>query len=195
MPTPHPEANMPDVLVALHPADSEAIVAHLLRLSPDDRSMRFAAGLVTDETIRRYVAGIPFARDALFGVVDDCGVLVALAHGCVYSVQGRGRVEAAFSVDADWRRHGLATRLMAALERFAMATGAEALVAMCVVRNLPMRRIFERAGMTLSREEVELVARLTLEPCTTLAGPVLSGRSGKRIPPRDGQPAVASGLA
>jgi GNAT superfamily N-acetyltransferase len=71
----------------------------------------------------------------------------------VYAVQGRGRVEAAFSVDADRRRHGLATRLMAALERFAMATGAEALVGMCVVRNLPMRRMFEQAGMDMTRED------------------------------------------
>jgi len=92
---------MSNALVALHPADSEAIVAHLLRLSPDDRSMRFAAGLVADETIRRYVAGIPFERDAVFGVVDDCGVLVALAQECVYAVQGRGRVEAALGVEAD----------------------------------------------------------------------------------------------
>ena len=153
---------MSNALVALHPADSEAIVAHLLRLSPDDRSMRFAAGLVTEETIRRYVAGIPFERDAVFGVVDECGVLVALAHGCVYAVQGRSRVEAAFSVDADWRRQGLATRLMAALERFAMAMGAEALVGMCVVRNLPMRRMFEQVGMDMTREDDEMHAKRRL---------------------------------
>ena len=77
-------------------------------------------------------------------------------------MQGRGRVEAAFSVDADWRRQGLATRLMAALERFAMAMGAEALVGMCVVRNLPMRRMFEQVGMDMTREDDEMHAKRRL---------------------------------
>jgi RimJ/RimL family protein N-acetyltransferase len=138
--------------------DAPALEAHMLRLSEQDRSLRFAAGLVTDETVRRYVAGIDFERDLVLGIVDSDGTLVACAHGCVYTVAGKLRIEAAFSVDAALRRSGLCARLMAALEHGAQAMRAEALVAMCVARNLPMRRCFERAGMRTSREEDEVHA-------------------------------------
>lgn len=68
------------------------IEAHLLRLAPADRSLRFAAGVVTDEPIRRDVAGIRFGFDAVLGIVDAQGELAALAHGCVYAVGGRTQV-------------------------------------------------------------------------------------------------------
>ena len=131
-------------IVALSAEDASRLAAHLLRLCPADRSLRFAAGLVTDETIRRYVAGIRFATDAVLG--------------CVYSSGGRTHIEAAFSVDAERRRLGFGTRLMRAVESFAEDTGADALVGICVSRNLPMRRIFERTGMTMSREDDEMHA-------------------------------------
>ena len=145
-------------IVALSAEDASRLAAHLLRLCPADRSLRFAAGLVTDETIRRYVAGIRFATDAVLGLVDAQGSVVGFAHGCVYSSGGRTHIEAAFSVDAERRRLGFGTRLMRAVESFAEDTGADALVGICVSRNLPMRRIFERTGMTMSREDDEMHA-------------------------------------
>lgn len=146
-------------IVALTARDAPAIAAHLLRLDAEDRSFRFAAGVVSDATIEAYVARIPFERDALLGVVDAGGRVLALGHGCAYDVAGRLRIEAAFSVDADLRRQGLCRQLLAALERHAESVGAEALIAMCVARNLPMRRIFEQAGMRTTREDGEVHAR------------------------------------
>lgn len=145
-------------LLALHAADTSRIEAHLLRLSVDDRSLRFTAGLVTDETIRRYVAGLRFERDAVFGLIDADGVVVGIAHGCVFVAAGEVRVETAFSIDVAWRGRGLAHALMGALECFAKREGAKALVGSCVARNLRMRRVFERADMTLTREDDELHA-------------------------------------
>ena len=139
-------------------ADSARIQAHLLRLRPEDRSLRFSAGLVTDETLGRYVAGIRFGHDLAMGLVNDRGVLVGFAHGCVYDVRSRTRVEAALSLDAEWRGQGFGTRLMAALQTRADADAA--LVGTCAVRNLPMRRIFARAGMALTREDDEIHAYL-----------------------------------
>jgi GNAT superfamily N-acetyltransferase len=141
--------------------DATRIEDHLLRLCAEDRSLRFAAGLVTDETIRRYVAGIPFERDLVLGLVSQRGSVFGLVHGCVFTAGGRSFVEAAFSIDAMWRRHGLATALMQALtvrvaER-ADAAGAT-IVGSCAARNLPMRAVFGHAGMTLHREEDEIHA-------------------------------------
>ena len=138
--------------------DAALIEEHLLRLAPTDRSLRFAAGVVTDETIRRYVAGIRFGTDAVLGIVDAGGELVAFAHGCVYTVGKRARVEVGFSVDADRRRNGFGSALMTEARRFAESIGAHSVVGMCVARNLPMRRIFETAGMTMTREEDEVHA-------------------------------------
>ena len=98
---------------ALDLADGARIEDHLLRLSPADRSLRFAAGVVTDETIRRYVAGIRFGSDAVLGIVDERGELVAFAHGCVYSVGKPARVKVAFNVDAGRRGRGWGAGLMA----------------------------------------------------------------------------------
>ena len=111
-------------ITVLRAADAARIEHHLLRLDPADRSLRFAAGVVTDDTIRRYVKGIRFGHDAVLGVVDAGGELVAFAHGCVYSVGKRARVEVAFSVDAGRRGQGIGSALMAQTRRFAESIGA-----------------------------------------------------------------------
>jgi len=145
-------------ITVLGAADAARIEHHLLRLDPSDRSLRFAAGVVSDETIRRYLAGIRFGHDAVLGVVDGDGELVAFAHGCVYSVGKRARVEVAFSVDAGRRGKGIASALMAETQRFAESIGAHAVLGMCLARNAPMRQIFANAGMTMTREEDEVHA-------------------------------------
>ena len=149
---------MTPTIIALRAKDLEQIEAHFLRLAPQDRSLRFSAGLVTDETIRRYVAGIRFDRDAVFGLIDAAGSIVGVAHGCVYSVAGHVHVETAFSLDAAWRHQGHGSRLMRTVAAFASGEGAQTLVAICSARNLPMRRICERAGMAIAREEDEIHA-------------------------------------
>nr|WP_280151659.1 GNAT family N-acetyltransferase [Piscinibacter sp. XHJ-5] len=111
---------------------------------------------MTDATIRAYCASLRYESDILLGIEDPRGDVVGLAHGCVYEAGGQRRVEGAFSVDREFRGRGLGSRLMAMLEVRARASGAQALVGMCAVRNLPMRRIFERAGLVLRREDDEL---------------------------------------
>ena len=153
----------------LHAVDIGRIEEHLLRLSPDDRSLRFAAGVVTDESVRRYVGGIRFDTDALLGVEDACGKLVGLAHGCVYAVGHETRVEVAFSVDAERRREGLGAALMVEARRFAESIGAHSVVGMCVARNLPMRHLFARSSMSMTREDDEVHARCELAPANRRA--------------------------
>lgn len=155
---------MDHVVTVLRQTDSARIEAHLLRLSPRDRSLRFTAGLVTDETIRGYVGGIRFGCDAVLAIVDGADGVVGLAHGSLYPALGELRVEASFSVDEARRNQGLGSALMAAIDAFALDRGAQALLGMCLARNLAMRRIFERSGMTLTREDDEMHA------CRRLAG-------------------------
>ena len=50
------------------------------------------------------------------------------------------------------------TSLMSAARDFAESVGADAVVGMCVARNLPMRCIFAGAGMTMTCEDDEVHA-------------------------------------
>ncbi len=146
-------------ITALTAADRARTEAHLLRLSPADRSLRFAAGLVTDHTVRRYADRLRFEHDLVLGLVSKLGLVIGMAHGCVFDVRGQRHVEAAFSVDAAWRSHGHGARLMEALLLRTRASGGGIVVGSCAARNLPMRRVFERAQMALSREEDGFAAR------------------------------------
>jgi GNAT superfamily N-acetyltransferase len=147
---------------AVQPSDLTAVQDHLLRLSTEDRSLRFSAGVVKDDTVRAYVQRIRLGHDVVICLLDGDGTVVGLAHGCVYEVKGSLHVEAAFSVDAVWRGQGLATRLMQAVQVQARAVGARRVLGMCAVRNLPMRRVFEGAGMHLVREDDEVHAHCEL---------------------------------
>lgn len=153
----------------LQERDAARIEAHLLRLCTEDRSFRFSAGAVSNETIVNYVARIRFGHDIVLGPVSQCGQLYGLAHGCVFTWQGQPRIEAAFSVDQAWRSHGLGKALMHALQLRAseLATREVALMGICAARNWPMRRVFEHAGLTLRREDDEMHALGRILPCTT----------------------------
>lgn len=161
--------------------DAAALCAHLLALSDTDRSLRFAGALVTDASIERYAAGIRFDHDAVIGLTGAKG-LVDLAHGALFSSAGAWLVEAAFSVDENWRGFGLGKWLMAAVQDFARQAGASEVAGMCLVRNLRMRRVFECAGMTLTREDGEVHAQGRLSCADALAAPaglMRPGRVGK----------------
>lgn len=73
---------------ALAPRHKPRILAHLLALSDNDRYLRFGYP-ATDEHIRRYVDGLNFQRDEIFGIFNRRLQLVAMAH-------------VAFSVDPKW---------------------------------------------------------------------------------------------
>jgi len=179
--------NMQIPIIALQPTDRARIAVHLLALSPDDRSRRFSAGLVTDDTIRRYVAGIRFERDMVMGSVGKRGTVIGLAHGCVFEANGRKHVEAAFSVDAEWRGHGFGSRLMSAVVLRTGVEGGATLLGTCAVRNVPMRRIFERVGMELSRDDGEFTARGRVEPMLPVRHTALDEASPNCTPVRDRQ--------
>ena len=63
-------------------------IRHLLRLSADDRSLRFSAGVVRDDTVRVHVARIRLGHDVVHCLVDRDDTVLGLARGCVYQVHG-----------------------------------------------------------------------------------------------------------
>lgn len=149
---------------ALHAGDAPRILAHFARLSRDDRALRFNSALTDDANLARYVSQMRFGTDLVFGLVDASGRVVGVAHGCVFDAGTERLVEAAFSIDATHRGRGFGNTLMRSLQAAARQCGARAIIGLCAPGNWPMRRVFERAGMQLMREEDEMQGRLDLQP-------------------------------
>lgn len=172
----------------LHAHDADRISAHLLRLTAEDRSLRFAAGVVTDDTVRAYVKRIRFGHDVVLGLVSQLGQVYGFAHGCVFEQGGKLHVEVAFSVDTAWRGACLGKALMRDMQLHASQRCRDcvAVVGQCAARNWPMRRLFEGAGLALRREDDEVHAHGWLaHPQAEVAdvSPVLWGSTGKGTAP------------
>ena len=63
---PHAQSIMVPIR-SIGPDHNERITAHLLSLSPADRYLRFGYA-ANDEQIRRYVDGLNYERDDIFGI-------------------------------------------------------------------------------------------------------------------------------
>jgi GNAT superfamily N-acetyltransferase len=87
------------------------ILKHLLGLKPEDRYLRFGYS-ATDEQIARYVMGLNFERDEIFGVFNRRLELVAMAH-LAFSIDPQWATCAEFgvSVASHQRGKGLGVRL------------------------------------------------------------------------------------
>lgn len=64
---------------SLGPGHRERIAAHLLRLEPADRYLRFGYA-ASDEQVQRYVDQLDFVRDEIFGIYNRRLELIAVAH-------------------------------------------------------------------------------------------------------------------
>lgn len=151
--------HLPTRLARVHTRD---LRLHFLALPADDRRLRFGRSM-NDAAIRNYVARIDFARDAVFGVFDTDLTLIGVAH----LARGDDAAELGLSVLPTGRRGGIAASLLDRAITHARACGITLLTLHCMSENQPMRRLAQRARMTVSREHGELQAELRLAPATS----------------------------
>lgn len=150
-----------------YPLGNEArtqILEHLLRLSQDDRRLRFGVPLA-DDSIAAYVTRLDFARDAVFGVRDDGGTLSGLAH--VARIDDA--VELGLSVDAAYRGRGIAKALFRRAKLHARNRGVRQLFMHCLSENAAMMHIAREAGMRIVIDGTDRDASLSLPPATALS--------------------------
>ncbi len=133
------------------------LLAHYLRLSADDRRLRFLR-VVPDEGLRAHVAALDLNCGVRLALFDSAGSLVALAEGFCYACGARHEMEVAFSTDAPWRRLGLAKSLGSVMAAHARASGAQRMVLHCDARNAAMRSLLSSVGATSEIEEAEINA-------------------------------------
>jgi RimJ/RimL family protein N-acetyltransferase len=151
---------------ALAPRHKPRILMHLLQLQPDDRYLRFGYP-ATDEQIQRYVDGLNFGRDEIFGVFNRRLQIVAMAH-LAYSVdpQWASCAEFGVSVDGCQRGRGLGTRLFGRALTHARNQGVRLFFIHALSENAPMLAIARKAGARVERDGSETEAYLAVPHAT-----------------------------
>jgi RimJ/RimL family protein N-acetyltransferase len=159
---PHYSAGVMIPIVPLSEAHGQAISKHLFALSAHDRYLRFGY-VATDEHIDRYVQGLNFARDEIYGIFNRNLDIVAMAHLALIKEPGQEfNSEFGVSVCAYARGRGYGGRLF---ERAVIHARNEKIYQMYIhalSENAPMIRIARKAGATIERDGSETEAFLRL---------------------------------
>ncbi len=133
--------------------DASAIAAHLRRLSPEDRILRFCGG-VGETVILRHAAEV--------GGGSPLG-LVSVEAGDGWKVRGLAELapmgdaaEVAISVEDGWRGQGIAPALLIAAARICVRRRLPTMVAVTLSENRRMRGLGAKLGARSRRVEGEL---------------------------------------
>ena len=151
---------------SLGPSHRERIAIHLLALDEHDRYLRFGYA-ANDEQIRRYVQGLNFDRDEIFGIYNRKLELLAMAH-LAFSDDPAHLSCAEFGVSvskkARGRRYG--SRLFERAVMHARNEGVDMLFIHALSENTAMLKIARNSGAVLERAGSETDAHLRLPPAT-----------------------------
>jgi len=155
----------PAPIRTLHADQRDAILAHLLALGERDRYLRFGYA-AQDEHIRRYVDGLRFGLDEVFGIFNRRLELIAMAHLTYLVAPGRGSDSAEFgvSVDARVRGRGYGHQLFERAVVHARNHGVRYLYIHALSENIPMLRIARGAGASVVQHAGESECHLELAP-------------------------------
>ena len=153
-------AAVPGVAVQrLNSRHRDDITRHLLQLPAEDRRLRFGQK-IRDEAVGRYVEGIDFARDRVFGIQDPGLNLLGVAHLALDPVE---RVaELGLSVHPSSRVRGFGFALLQRSVLHAANLGYRVLFMYCLAENHIMMHLATKAGLTVVIEAGEADARLKL---------------------------------
>lgn len=149
---------------SIGPSHGERISAHLLALNEHDRYLRFGYA-ANDEQVRRYVDGLNFERDEIFGIYNRRLELIAMAH-LAFSTNPELKSCAEFGVSvlAGSRGRGYGARLFERAEMHARNEGVDLMFIHALSENTAMLNIARKAGATIERDGSESEAYLKLPP-------------------------------
>jgi GNAT superfamily N-acetyltransferase len=140
--------------------DKPAILEHLLTLAPDDRVLRFNT-TAPDNAVIAYCGRWNFAGDIVEGARDG-EQLVGVLHLPVFKA-GKDLVgELGVSVDAGWRKHGIATKLVARTVDRSRSLGLDRIYINFLTRNRPMACVARRFTNDIVIDGDETVAVIRL---------------------------------
>jgi RimJ/RimL family protein N-acetyltransferase len=151
---------------SIGPRERGRIRQHLLGLSERDRYLRFGYA-ASDEQIERYVSGLDFERDELFGIYNRRLDLIAMAHLAFSPDEAhRDCAEFGVSVSEHARGRGFGARLFERAVVSARNEGVKMLFIHALSENTAMLKIARNAGATVERSGSESEAFLKLPEAT-----------------------------
>jgi GNAT superfamily N-acetyltransferase len=138
----------------------------MLSLNAQDRYLRFGY-LAQDEHIQRYVDGLDFERDEIFGIYNRKLDLIAMAH-LAHAVDKNHQACAEFGVSVllSARGRGYGARLFDRAAMHAANDGISLLFIHALSENAAMLKIARSAGAKVERDGSESEAFLLLPPST-----------------------------
>ena len=143
-------------------AHRQRIIRHLLALEESDRHLRFGY-IANEEQIRKYVEGINFERDDLFGIYNRRLELIAMTH-VAYSVDKDFSSCAEFGVSVlkRYRSRGCGSILFQRAIVHARNEGVQMLFIHALTENKSMIHIARKAGASVENDGSETNAYLLL---------------------------------
>ena len=139
------------------------IATHIIALPGHDRYLRFGYS-ATDEQIHKYVDGLNFKRDEIYGIFDRQLKLIAMAHLAILSdPKNPNCAEFGVSVSADARGKGLGTALLERAILHARSEQINMLFIHALSENAAMLKIARKAGAVVESFGGEVEAHLLLE--------------------------------
>ena len=139
---------------------------HLLSLDVHDRYFRFGIS-ANDEQILRYVDGLDFERDEIFGIYNRHLSLIAMAH-LAFSMDMTLNPGSEFGVSVlpKARGRGYGKRLFERAVIHARNRGVQTIFVHALTQNTAILRIASSAGAFIERDGAESEAHLSLKPAT-----------------------------
>jgi GNAT superfamily N-acetyltransferase len=159
------QASIAPVLVPIRsigPGERAVIAAHLLALEPHDRYLRFGYA-ASDEQVQRYVDGLNFEQDEIFGIYNRRLELIAMAHLAFAPAEHASEcAEFGVSVAKHARGRGYGAQLFERAEVVARNAGVRMLFIHALSENAAMLKIARKAGASVVRSGSEAEAHLEL---------------------------------
>lgn len=138
------------------------IAEHIIALPEHDRYLRFGY-VATDEQVRKYVDGLDFKRDEIYGIFNRRLQLIAMAHLALASdPKNPNCAEFGVSVSADARGKGLGTALFERAVLHARAENIDMIFIHALSENDAMLKIARKAGAEVESYGGEVEAHLRL---------------------------------
>ncbi|WP_198670722.1 GNAT family N-acetyltransferase [Oceanicella sp. SM1341] len=160
---------------SLMPWEGPVLLAHLERLPADDLRRRFC-NLPAHDILEEYSAE-PLRRDRqVIGWFRD-GVL----RGTAELRFGADDVEAALTVEPEFRCRGIGLMLLERARRRAQALGAKAIRIFTSQNNRPMIAVARKAGLNMSFEDGDAEGALALAPAPAAFWADLLGEEAGQI--------------
>jgi len=142
--------------------ERQHIASHLMALDSSDRYLRFGYA-ASDDQVQRYVDGLNFERDEVFGIYNRHLKLIAMAHlAYAPSDVHKGCAEFGVSVSKHARGRGYGARLFERAVINARNEGVGMLFIHALSENAAMLKIARRAGASVVRFGSESEAHLQL---------------------------------